>query len=115
MFSLSSPVYKTDAEGRRRDRRSNLPAGVKTTSWDARVEKRKKEEAIKLLERTLKEERVAEEERFVLQYEYSSGAGSLIALCRVYGDLARAERSRSSRSAGSGSRRRRGLPRWRSG
>ncbi|KAL7411420.1 Cgr1 family-domain-containing protein [Mrakia frigida] len=44
-------------------RRSNLPAGVKTPSWDARVEKRKKEDAIKLLEKTLKDEKLAEEER----------------------------------------------------
>lgn len=46
-------------------RRSNLPAGVKTPSWDARVEKRKKEDAIKLLEKTLKDEKLAEEERLV--------------------------------------------------
>lgn len=46
-------------------RRSNLPAGLKTPSWEHRVEKRKKEDAIKLLEKTLKDEKIAEEERLV--------------------------------------------------
>ena len=39
---------------------------MKTPSWEARVEKRKKEDAIKLLEKTLKDEKLAEEERLVL-------------------------------------------------
>lgn len=43
-----------------------LPAGVKSASWEARQEKRKKEESIKLLEKQLKDEREAEEERYVL-------------------------------------------------
>jgi hypothetical protein len=47
------------------NRRTNLPAGLKTASWDARVEKRKKEEAIKLMEKTLRDETIAEEERYV--------------------------------------------------
>ena len=56
--------------------RTNLPAGLKTASWDARVEKRKKEEAIKLLEKTLKDEKIAEEERYVQQIAYSHRSGS---------------------------------------
>ncbi|CDZ97663.1 Cgr1 [Phaffia rhodozyma] len=43
--------------------RSMMPAGVKSASWEARQEKRKKDEAIKLLQNQLKEEREAEEER----------------------------------------------------
>jgi hypothetical protein len=48
--------------------------GVKTASWDARMEKRKKEESIKLLEKSLKDEKLAEEERFVDHFLYLATA-----------------------------------------
>ncbi|KAF8516396.1 hypothetical protein JB92DRAFT_2910904 [Gautieria morchelliformis] len=41
-------------------RRSHLPAGVKARTWEERMEKEKKEGAIKKLEQELKEEKNAE-------------------------------------------------------
>lgn len=43
--------------------RSNLPQGVKT-KWDERMEKTKKEKAIKKLQTELKEEKLAEKQRY---------------------------------------------------
>ena len=45
--------------------RSNLPAGVKS-KWEERMEKTKKEKAIKALERELKDDKQAEIQRSVL-------------------------------------------------
>ncbi|KAJ3569427.1 hypothetical protein NP233_g5051 [Leucocoprinus birnbaumii] len=43
--------------------RSHLPAGVKTKNWQDRMEKTKKEQAIKKLEQELKDEKQAELQR----------------------------------------------------
>ena len=43
--------------------RSLLPAGLKTKKWEDRMEKTKKEQAIKKLQTELKEEKAAEIQR----------------------------------------------------
>jgi rRNA-processing protein CGR1 len=45
--------------------RSNLPEGVKTKTWDQRMQKTKKEQAIKKLQAELRDEKQAEIVRFV--------------------------------------------------
>ncbi|PIL31649.1 hypothetical protein GSI_06351 [Ganoderma sinense ZZ0214-1] len=44
-------------------RRSHLPEGVKTKKWDDRMQKVKKEQAIKKLQAELKDEKLAEIQR----------------------------------------------------
>ena len=44
-------------------RRSHLPEGVKTKKWEDRMEKVKKEQAIKKLQAELKDEKLAEIQR----------------------------------------------------
>ncbi|KAF8584991.1 hypothetical protein K439DRAFT_1410559 [Ramaria rubella] len=41
-------------------RRSHLPAGVKSRSWEDRMEKTKREDSVKKLQKELKEEKTAE-------------------------------------------------------
>lgn len=46
------------------DRRSHLPEGVKTKKWEERMEKTKKEQAIKKLQSELKQEKVDDLKRY---------------------------------------------------
>lgn len=48
------------------NRRSHLPEGVKTKKWEERMEKTKKEQAIKKLQSELKQEKVDDLKRYAL-------------------------------------------------
>ena len=53
-------------------RRSHLPEGVKTKKWDDRMQKVKKEQAIKKLQAELKDEKLAEIQRCALSSHHPS-------------------------------------------
>ena len=62
---LSSITTSHPSSCTRKPSRSTLPEGVKTKKWEDRMEKTRKEKAIKLLQAELSEEKKAEITRYV--------------------------------------------------
>jgi hypothetical protein len=51
--------------------RTHLPAGVKTKNWEERMEKTKRDQAIKKLQAELKDEKQSEITRFVCDLDHA--------------------------------------------